>query len=156
MQMKKRHIIVAPHADDEIIGCHGILFKEKDVIVLFHKDAIEEGRKVYENIPQIKVGEMSELYHMNTYNSIIHFPDPYFELHPLHRSIGAIGEALWRAHTHEVHFYSTNMNAPYIREYESMEDKQYMLNRLYPGKASLWAYDHKYFLFEGRVAWQID
>ena len=34
--MKQRHIIIAPHADDEIIGCYQVLANEKNKCVIIY------------------------------------------------------------------------------------------------------------------------
>ena len=79
-------------------------------------------------------------------------PDPVYELHPLHRQWGMVGETMARV-GFDVIFYSTNMNAPYIHELAVADDKKELLNKVYPDQKSLWEYDHKYFLFEGYNKW---
>ena len=81
-----------------------------------------------------------------------YFPDPTTELHPDHRKWGGIGEQLLRQ-GFDVTFYTTNMNAPYMREVGNPEAKKRLLDAVYPSQKSLWEYDHKYFLFEGGCRW---
>ena len=80
------------------------------------------------------------------------FPDPVYENHPLHRQYGMMGESMARQGL-DVTFYTTQMNAPYIREVKDSAAKKSLLNTVYFGQSSLWEYDHKYFLFEGYCKW---
>lgn len=150
------YIIIAPHADDEVIGCSECLRTGKVSTVLYG-----------EQVPYTEISPVADLFKFST-NSVnsLHlftneknkgkvtflFPDPYFELHPEHRRLGAIGEALSRK-GFDVLFYSTNMNAPYIREVKNPGEKRKLLEKLFPDKSSLWRFDHKYFLFEGTTKW---
>ncbi len=153
--MKKKFVIVAPHADDEIIGCwelirdklvHSVLFSNQVTKVeiqrartwLSEHDCIAA---YYSSLPAFSV------------DKIYLFPDPMYETHPMHRKFGAIGERLLREKNADVWFYSINMNAPYIREVVGPAFKLKALNLVYPHKSSLWKYDHKYFLFEGYTKW---
>lgn len=163
----KNVIIVAPHEDDEIIGCFEVL----------RKRAIEglDTRVLYPGTPQ-EVSWPEEARMMNPLrivpitgkicmeyfeipteeliNSdiVFFFPDPRHEMHPAHRRYSAIGEALLRKGVN-VFFYSVNMHAPYIRETTGVEEKRDMLELYYSHKNDLWKWDHKYFLFEGQVKW---
>jgi len=146
----KDHVIIAPHADDEIIGCYELLKTGLVKQVFFCSEtAVEEAIS------------SSELYDFNAKHvdylpmqmSLCYlFPDPTHEFHPLHRHFGQIGEAMVRE-GYDVIFYTTNMNTPYIHEVERNELKRFDLERCYSKKKSLWLMDHKYFLFEGYTKW---
>jgi len=152
----KGHVIIAPHPDDEIIGCHSALVREKPVIIYFgdiENERREEALKLRDNvdismqlflnsIPPPFINEQVTLY----------FPDPSTELHPKHRMIGSIGEQILRQGINVI-FYSTNMNAPYIYEVKEWEKKLDLLNNVYPSQKSLWEYDRRYVLFEGYCKW---
>lgn len=157
----KNHVIVAPHADDEIIGCHSVLESGTVDIVMFPKSSvgiIDEAKKSSEEYGfEIRLFDSSSdleglTGHCMEKGGLIFFPDFVYELHPSHRFFGSMGYQLLSLGFINVIFYSTNMNAPYIREVDAQEKKG-ALNTCYPGKSDLWEYDHKYFLFEGQTRW---
>jgi len=149
-------IIVAPHPDDEIIGCYEILITTNPIII-YDGDTSKERRE-----PILKLNEYTDLkvqlfqktipQPMLNKTNTFYLPDPIYELHPLHRQWGFLGEQLARA-GFDIVFYNTNMNAPYIHECVPSIDKEEMLNNVYPDQSSLWKYDKKYVLFEGRCKW---
>lgn len=153
--MNKEFIIIAPHADDEIIGCWVLLQAEKVRAVAFaSSNAMEEAKasSIWFGFPILHIDELE----YDDDEVIYMFPDHIYELHPLHRKLGAIGETLLRSGKCEVWFYTTNMNTPYIHtlsEDSTHNLKLFALNQAYPNKKSLWEYDHKYFLFEGYTKW---
>ena len=154
-------IIVAPHPDDECIGCFEILTDSKN----YSKIII-----VYTNFDESR---MKESLNLKTYTRVKHqffnrsippnlldkentfyFPDPIYETHPAHRLQGSIGEQLLRS-GFDVIFYSVNMQAPYCHEVSDPSKKETLLNNVYPSQIDLWKYDKKYILFEGRCKWII-
>lgn len=154
--------IMAPHRDDEIIGCYEILKTGLVQAVIFlgeEKPSDEQVRK-YFNLPYMAcvkdITSMPEV--LKTISNldldiVFMFPDVYFETHPVHRTWGGVGEVCKRNGLVNVWFYNTNMTAPYIREVSDPKGKREALEYLYPEKADLWKYDHKYFLFEGYCSW---
>jgi len=153
----KKCVIVAPHADDEIIGCYEVMTAKNVKIheILFgSREALKEA-VLKEEYLDISMG-MAEKVDFEKYPSdlILLFPDPIYEFHPMHRMWGAVGEKLLRQGKTVV-FYSVNMQAPYIHEVKSPKAKRKYLNTLYPEKNSLWENDNKYFLFEGYTEWKI-
>ena len=152
--MKKKYVIVAPHADDEIIGCYELLQSGLVVRVLFpNHTALNEATKSSEHFFFSRGLIEDEDFYSSPETSYL-FPDPHFETHPKHRELGFLGESLLRQQR-QVIFYSVNMLAPYIHEVCEPKIKQHCLNKLYSSKSSLWGYDHKYFLFEGYNQWII-
>ena len=150
--MNKKYVIFAPHADDEVIGCHDLLLTGQVEKILFASRDItsDELIKVSSEFNcQVDLFDYSHVPEQR----ILLFPDPVYEIHPLHRQLGHIGESLLRELKSEVIFYTTNMNAPYIYEVEFPSKKKSCLMKIYPHKASLWKYEHKYFLFEGYTKW---
>lgn len=155
--MSKSGIVIAPHVDDEAIGCWE-LFVRHLIQKVFYVGPVNARRKIeaetfcYEMgvtpvfSPPVGDPELGVTYY---------YPDPIFETHPLHRSWGAIGEALLREGGVDVVFYSVNMQAPYIHEVEFPEKKRRVLTSCYSSQKSLWEADSKYFLFEGRCKWLI-
>lgn len=146
--------VIAPHADDEIIGCYELLASGLVKTVLFpNGDVIEEAERSSEHFLFTR-GLIDDEDFYNKHERIYVFPDPYFETHPKHRELGALGESLLRQQR-QVLFYTTNMSAPYIHEVTQPKIKLHCLNTLYPRKRSLWDYEHKYFLFEGLTQWLV-
>lgn len=160
MSEEKVHVIMSPHPDDDVIGCYEVLLKEKKVIVIYTED-----------IPQIRREESLELKkhfdniggqlflrsvppNLLNKESVLYYPDPIYDVHPSHRKVGAQGEELLRRGLNVV-FYNTCMNAPYIHEVELPEQKEQVLEKVYSSQKSLWKYEKKYFLFEGRCKWLI-
>jgi hypothetical protein len=159
MISKRKHIIIAPHADDEIIGCYDILRSTEDVIVIYNEDMTKKRKNETKRLTEFFSNVKAQLFlhqipqHLINEDTIIHCPDPIYELHPLHRLQGNIGEQLLRYTGANVMFYSTNMNAPYIYEIDNPNEKEKILNNIYYSQKQLWKYDHKYFLFEGHCQW---
>lgn len=152
----KGHIIIAPHPDDEIIGNFEILIKEKPIII-YTGDISQKRRE--EAIKLKEFTNISVQLFLNSIpapflnkNTVLYFPDPVYEIHPKHREWGNIGEQYLRDGLNVI-FYNTNMNSPYIHEVEKWKDKEELLNKVYPNEKSLWEYEKKYILFEGRNKW---
>lgn len=150
-------VIVAPHPDDEIIGCYEVLKEGKNPIIIYGGDTDYDRREEVKTLRKffdIKVQMFQNSIPPNLLQAEnkFYFPDPSYETHPLHRAHGFQGEGLARG-GFDVIFYSTIMNAPYIHEVEDPKDKKMFLESCYPSQSDLWKYDHKYFLFEGRTKW---
>ena len=149
-------VIIAPHPDDEIIGCSQILEKTKPIIIYdgdTPPDRREEVKKLKEHTEvKIQLFQKSIPPNFLSKDCVLYIPDPYFETHPLHRRWGAIGEQVARE-GHNVVFYTTNMNAPYIHEVSNPAGKESLLNTVYDSQRDLWRYEKKYILFEGYVQW---
>lgn len=150
-------IIVAPHPDDEIIGCYEILKLVKKPVIIYGGETDSDRRAEVKNVKKlfdIKVQMFQNSIPPNLLQkeNTFYFPDPSYENHPLHRAYGFQGESVARAGFNVI-FYNTLMNAPYIHEVSDPKDKKMFLESCYPSQADLWAYDHKYFLFEGYSKW---
>jgi hypothetical protein len=158
-EIQRVHLIIAPHPDDEIIGCYEILEREKNILILYSSDVDfyrkEEALKLREENNNIK-GQLFQ----NTIpppflskkeTTTFYFPDPVNEIHPTHRVWGMNGESLARS-GYDVIFYTTIMNVPYIHEVNS-DKKESLLNKIYSSQKSLWEYEKKFVLFEGRCKW---
>ena len=160
-QEKEPHsdlIIIAPHPDDEIIGAYKYLTEKNALPIIIYSADLNAKRK--QSVLKLKehVDCKVQLFQMTVPQPFLQpenrflFPDPIYELHPLHRSWGFMGEQMVR-NGFDVTFYSTNMNAPYISEIAEPEKKRELLEKVYPDQKSLWEFDHKYFLFEGYCKW---
>lgn len=159
--MHSHVLIVAPHGDDEIIGCFELIEKlnteRKEVRVLYPEDRTPPTWTanplcIVPLIGKSLCGSYLDETVQKNMGILYVFPDPVYETHPTHRKYGALGENLLRKGL-DVMFYSVNMQAPYIREVKNPGRKKEMLNLYYSDKSDLWEYDHKYFLFEGQCQW---
>ncbi len=156
---KSRTIIVAPHPDDEIIGCYSYLINNRCDII--YTSSIDSYRKKETENLSIHLGKEyigDQIYNSEIPDELIQmenlylFPDPINEIHPDHRRQGHIGEEFIRD-GFDVIFYSTIMNVAWVNLQKQFENKKLLLNKCYPSQKSLWKYEHKYFLFEGYYKW---
>jgi len=150
-------IIVAPHPDDEIIGCYEVLKAEKKPIIIYGGETESDRREEIKNVKKffdikVQMFQNSMPGNLLQKENKFYFPDPSNEVHPEHRAYGFQGEGMARSGL-DVTFYTTLMNVPYIHEVADPKDKKMLLESCYPSQADLWAYDHKYFLFEGYYKW---
>ncbi len=149
-------VIVAPHPDDEIIGCYKHLI-EGNPMIIYDGDTPSERREEAKKLrshTQVKIQLYQKSIPPNFINNetTFYFPDPIYEVHPLHRQWGTIGESIARQ-GFTVIVYSVIMNAPYLHEVEISAGKESVLNTIYPSQSDLWKYEKKYVLFEGNCQW---
>ena len=156
---EKSYVIIAPHPDDEIIGCFEILNDlNKSITIIYNSSTCSIRRHEALKLKNIFPNIVNQIFHTSipsiylSPNTILYCPDPVNEVHPDHRRWGFVGEELART-GHEVIFYSTLMNVPYIHECNDPLKKETALNRTYNSQKSLWEYEKKYILFEGRCQW---
>jgi len=149
------NVIIAPHCDDEIIGCFEIL---KTVECIVYDGSIsqsrrEEALRLPAEIPNIKMQLFNYSIPPMIYNkeNTFYFPC-HDDIHPLHRKWAYTGEQMARI-GFDVIFYTTNMNTKFIKEVSQPEKKEELLNKVYPSQKSLWEHEKKYVLFEGYCKW---
>lgn len=153
-ERKSEIVIIAPHYDDEIIGCSSILMNPitKPIIVYLQDDEKRKKEalklKNYINNIQVQLFQKSIPSIFLNPSNVLYFPDFYFETHPDHRKWGAVGEDLLRQ-GFKVVFYSINMQTPFIFEVKEPILKKNLLDKVYPSQRNLWKFDAKYYLFEG-------
>jgi hypothetical protein len=152
-------IIIAPHPDDEIIGVYEELEKKDNrIIVIYDGETDQKRREEALKLREYFINVKFQLFQTTIpqpylqKSNIFFLPDPYFEIHPDHRRWGFIGEQMARGGFNVV-FYSTIMSAPYIHKVKDPLEKKSTLEKVYPSQKSLWEYDYKYFIFEGRCKW---
>jgi len=151
-------IIIAPHPDDEVIGCYSVLMDETiKPLIIYTSDVDNERRaEAAQLIKHVKI--KGQLYLSTIPTKFLHptnsfyFPHPIYETHPDHRIQGIGGEQLARA-GYDVTFYITEMNAPFKFECKDSEKKRQLLDACYGKQSDLWKYEHKYYLFEGYDKW---
>lgn len=152
----RRNIILAPHIDDEVIGCFEYLEKKVITDVYYFYDLTPERKEEAENT--------SRLYEFNphfadTYDSSLFslsdlksedtiFAPAASDSHPQHKSINLRGRAIARNYDCNLIFYSVDMDVPYRHRVKDSEGKRDVLNQLYPSQAALLS-DEKYSLFGG-------
>lgn len=138
-----RNLIVAPHIDDELIGCYSVLEKEghkTDVLYLY--DLSPERKAEAEHGSQILgFGILNFFPRTKDTYSKIYVPSRH-DWHAQHK------EAYLSYRTKATHFYSVDMVGGKPLSTEDQERKKYLLDTIYPSQKALWERDHKYFLFE--------
>jgi len=154
--LKDEIFIIAPHPDDEVIGCYEILKKHNPIIIYTARDIPndrrEQARKLRDHFDIKGQFFLSTIPSNFLHNSnMFFFPHPVYETHFEHRMQGMVGEQLLRAGNPNIYFYITEMNAPF--KFEADSEKKEMLDKCYPDQASMWKYEHKYFLFSGYDKW---
>jgi len=157
-----RIVIVAPHADDELIGCFSVISNESRSICIVYTDTnIDIIRREEALSLKSKFNNVTSQYFTASIPPVfinpkttLYFPDPTEAGHYQHRRWGAIGESMLRSGL-DVIFYSINMQAPYCFEVEHWMKKKEVLDEVYPSQKDLWTNDGKYYLFEGRCKWLV-
>jgi len=167
MLHEAHQIILAPHPDDEIIGCYDVVRKPGPVTtIILGRDMgvrIEQAKRL-QNIRaqyQVRCGYGAFVTLVDDLKSHdvsfeIHAPHPITETHPLHREVGHSMEELARIKGYTVIWYTTEMNVPWKYEVGDPEHKRQYLDKTYPEQRDLWRFEHKYFLFEGHCQWRVD
>jgi len=142
-------IILAPHPDDEIIGCFGILSEVTDVYI-FYECSVE--RQFESLFAKHKARATYNLHFTTDFDKIdfnkvkkVYAPGS-FDLHPDHRKINRLAKLAQSKHKFDLMFYSIDMNRkPYF-----LKDKANIKKDVLTAFASqgLLKKDDKYHLFE--------
>lgn len=145
---KPQVLIVAPHIDDELIGCYSVLSRNPalaHVDVLYLEELTRERRNEVRTltghgwIRQSYFGLTDKL-NVSAYNEV--YVPSRWDWHPAHRK----ANAEWRKHA--THFYSVDMaRGEPLSNHDRTRKKQW-LDFTYPSQKQLWESDAKYYLFE--------
>jgi hypothetical protein len=146
-----KYNIIAPHPDDEIIGCFQLLekcFFNKIIYLPINDDLRETEVEKYCRIFGWDYEILDDKYDLLKLNKDeTYFVPSLLDHHPDHKFVNIIMSDFKRG------FYTTDMNTEFVKTLSKNEQemKKILLNTYYPSQKSLWENDYKYFLFEGVV-----
>ena len=113
-------VILAPHLDDEVIGCYSIL-EQVDKVVYWLKDyRMDNPRAKFEHYKGFNFEQL-------TGDDTVYMPSKY-DYHPLHQKVRYFGLGL----PCKKMFYSVEMNVPWLEEEKDAKGKKEMFNKMYP------------------------
>ncbi len=136
-------VILAPHGDDEILGCFSIL-DQIDRIVYFTYDYRVENQIIVADHRYIGIhGFVANYLADLSYQDTLYLPSKY-DYHPLHREVRRTGLG-WPG---KKMFYSVEMNTPWLEEETDPVGKRALFEKLYPGEVATISKSDKYFLFK--------
>ena len=145
--MKRNHFIIAPHPDDELIGCFSLLSSMQVRAVCYLSGRSDSQR--YEEA--INCGQH--------FGFAVQFDTPFFhpsdilvlpsitDSHPEHK----LANQKFRTISHAKKFYSVDLQESNTKTVLSVQDqyaKRLALDTMYPSQANLWATNASYYLFE--------
>jgi hypothetical protein len=150
--------IIAPHPDDEVIGCYSLL-EENDVgrVVYVTHDGQPERYEEVRNLADFYGFEavMFEDFEEfdETMGEMVYRDDEVVvpninDEHQLHKQVNRWAKQ--NLDWNQLEFYTIDKNVD--REFignEMAEEKRDLLNSFYPSQSKLWEHDDKYVLFEG-------
>lgn len=139
-------LIVAPHADDEILGCFSVMLDKAHDRTVLLLDEIDRMRLAEAWSSCKTLGAklvLSPPENIATTFEAVYVPCRQ-DTHPAHR------EANMRFREAATHFYSTEMGegAEYLGPSRAAS-KKFHLDKYYPSQRSLWAKNDKLWMFEG-------
>ena len=151
------NVVIAPHPDDEIIGCYSLI-KKGLIDEVVYLDVTPERCRLAKNAGK-ELGFRTRCMEFTSFQSLLYrnrtdrnvtflVPD-IADNHVLHKGVNCVARLSGR----RLGYYSTEMNTGYTKELSKAEqqEKRAALNKYYPDQKSLWGNDWKYFLFEGVV-----
>lgn len=138
-----RNLIIAPHIDDELIGCFTVLVEEggKTDVLYLHDLTPERMQEAYRSSSKLNFTILQDLpENLSAYGKV--YVPSRSDWHLQHK------QTYIKYRNIATHFYSVDMvgGKPLPKEYQLR--KKELLDELYPSQKVLWERDHKYFLFE--------
>lgn len=151
------NIVIAPHADDEIIGCYSLIKKGLidevvylDVTPERYRLARSAGRELGFRVRVVEYKDFQNFLYVNLngWQATLLVPD-IADRHLLHKAVNCAV----RLSGCKLGYYTVDMNTGYTKELSKVDqqEKRVALNKYYPDQKSLWENDWRYFLFEGVV-----
>jgi len=167
--MKKFDLIIAPHPDDEVIGCYQILQEHLEgkadnnlvIAYLYDHSGDVRRRELLDANSKFNSSTLFSFKEIKAFISAnvtrldrIFIPDKY-EVHPHHvlvrnEMLALLSTAFGNFPKDTVYNYSIDMRNRDIAVLspEQFARKRLLLNELYPSQKQLWENNNKYFLFE--------
>jgi len=137
-------LIIAPHVDDETIGCFMVLEQQKHVgnVTVMYLEELS-GQRTKEARFAASVFNFTPVFSSVPIEEYKHVLIPCRQdLHPAHR------RANCQYRSRATHFYSTNMEGAEFLGEEIAAKKRRALNTCYPSQIALWENDARYWMFE--------
>lgn len=138
-----RNVILAPHLDDEIIGCFSIL-KKGDLVVYFKDDYRADSINRKGHPWTYELGHVNDDYPALRSDDVLYIPSRC-DYHPLHQAVNRYAVGI--NHPKKI-WYSVEMNTPWLQEEENPKMKLDLFKTLYPGEVETICKNDKYFLFK--------
>lgn len=143
--MNKNVVIVAPHVDDELIGCWSYL-RDRRVSAVIYLEELSAVRRA-------EATTCANTYGFEAVFDCAKFTPAPNELllvpaitdsHPAHRA----ANRAWRGQHNNVMFYSVDMDRSPKTLLHDWEAKKAALDYVYPSQKALWETNASYYLFE--------
>lgn len=157
------NVILAPHPDDEVIGCFSVLndvSKKNDIdyVVYFfrgsdvRRDEAIKSSKHFKFIsifvtPSTMLDNevLYELYENDRIDTL--YIPSIKDMHPLHQQVNKLSNVM---NAKKKIYYTTDKNIDYkVLGRRRVGMKRDILNKIYKSQRKLWEHDEKYILFEG-------
>lgn len=138
-------VIVAPHVDDELIGCWSYLRDGLVSTVIYLEELSPERRA--EALACANTYGFEAVFDCAEFTPVLEkllLVPSITDTHPAHRR----ANLEWRKCCHNVKFYSVDLNQPTKQALPDWQDKKAALDRLFPSQQALWATNANYYLFE--------
>jgi len=160
MNNLKGYVILAPHVDDEVIGCFSILESRQVVSVYYFYELTPERKEEALKCAK-KYGFAPVFMDMDAKSEISLDLDPELtvlvpsvrDAHPHHKEVNVLGQTLSNPRL----YYSVDMNGRFkVLDTVTQERKRAALEELFPSQARLFQRDDKYVLFESIAPTDVD
>lgn len=152
----KNQMIIAPHVDDEVIGCYSLLAAGNIEKVIYITDFEElttdreaealAASKMFGFTPIFCT--LDTVHHHTRLNSVLYIPN-INDNHPHHKAVNKYIRSRRGFGGSDLIYYSIDMNrSPTLLSPEDRASKLNALQKLYPSQSALFESDAKYYLFE--------